>query len=107
GLVASALAAVLLLPRTRPARGPDSLAEEVRKYVAVDTAVVALTHVMLLDGTGAAPAADQTVVIRAGRIAEVGPAARVTVPAGAQTMDLSGHTVSPGLVGMADHPLYP
>jgi len=105
-LFAFALALVSLLPRTLPAQRPDSLAEEVRKYVAVDTAVVALTHVMLLDGTGAAPAADQTVVIRAGRIAEVGPAARVTVPAGAQTMDLSGHTVIPGLVGMHDHLFY-
>ena len=105
-LFAFALALVSLLPSTLPAQRPDSLAEEVRKYVAVDTAVVALTHVMLLDGTGAAPAADQTVVIRAGRIAEVGPAARVTVPAGAQTMDLSGHTVIPGLVGMHDHLFY-
>jgi len=104
--LAFALALVSLLPRTLPAQRPDSLADEVRKYVAVDTAVVALTHVMLLDGTGAAPAADQTVVIRAGRIAEVGPAARVTVPAGAQTMDLSGHTVIPGLVGMHDHLFY-
>jgi len=105
-LLAFALALVSLLPRTLPAQRPDSLAEEVRKYVAVDTAVVALTHVMLLDGTSTAPAADQTVVIRAGRIAEVGPAARVTIPAGAQTMDLSGHTVIPGLVGMHDHLFY-
>ena len=105
-LFAFALALVSLPLRALPAQRPDSLAEEVRKYVAVDTAVVALTHVMLLDGTGAAPAADQTVVIRAGRIAEVGPAARVTVPAGAQTMDLSGHTVIPGLVGMHDHLFY-
>ena len=105
-LFAFALALVSLPLRALPAQRPDSLAEEVRKYVAVDTAVVALTHVMLLDGTGAAPAADQTVVIRAGRIAEVGPAARVTVPAGAQTMDLTGHTVIPGLVGMHDHLFY-
>ena len=105
-LFAFALALVSLPLRALPAQRPDSLAEEVRKYVAVDTAVVALTQVMLLDGTGAAPAADQTVVIRAVRIAEVGPAARVTVPAGAQTMDLSGHTVIPGLVGMHDHLFY-
>ena len=105
-LFAFALALISLPLRALPAQRPDSLAEEVRKYVAVDTAVVALTHVMLLDGTGAAPAADQTVVIRAGRIAEVGPAARVTVPAGAQTMDLTGHTVIPGLVGMHDHLFY-
>src|SRR5947207_6481954 len=88
------------------AQRPDSFTAGVREYIPVDTSLVALTHVMLLDGTGAAPAADQTVVIRAGRIVEVGPAARVTVPAGAQTMDLSGHTVIPGLVGMHDHLFY-
>jgi imidazolonepropionase-like amidohydrolase len=105
-LLAFALGLASLLPRALPAQRPDSLAEEVRKYVAIDTTVLALTHVMLLDGTGAAPAADQTVVIRAGRIAEVGPAARVPIPDGAQTMDLSGHTVIPGLVGMHDHLFY-
>ena len=35
------------------AQRPDSLSEEVRKYVALDTSVVALTHVLVLDGTGA------------------------------------------------------
>ena len=54
-LLAFALALVSLLPRTLPAQRPDSLAEEVRKYVAVDTAVVALTHVMLLDGPAPRP----------------------------------------------------
>ena len=42
------------LPR-RSARTRSS--EEVRKYVAVDTAVVALTNVLLVDGTGARAAA--------------------------------------------------
>jgi len=85
---------------------PDSLSEEFRKYVAVDTSVVALTHVLLVDGTGAAPASDQTIVIRGGRIAEVGPATRVSIPDGAVTMDLGGHTVIPGLIGMHDHLFY-
>jgi imidazolonepropionase-like amidohydrolase len=88
------------------AQRPDSLAEGVRKYVSVDTSVVALTHVLLVDGTGAEPRADQTVVIRSGRIAEVGPAARVKVPDGAVTMDLGGHTLIPGLIGMHDHLFY-
>jgi imidazolonepropionase-like amidohydrolase len=100
------LVLVTLVARTLPAQRPDSLAEEVRKYVAVDTAVVALTHVLLLDGTGGVPAADQTIVIRNGRIAAVGPAARVAIPEGARTMDLGGHTVIPGLIGMHDHLFY-
>lgn len=95
-----------LLPQGLSAQRPDSLAEEVRKYVAVDTPVVALTGVLLVDGTGGAPRPDQTVVIRRGRIAEVGPAAGVRVPDGALTMDLKGHTLIPGLVGMHDHLFY-
>jgi imidazolonepropionase-like amidohydrolase len=105
-LIVIALAFVSLLARALPAQRPDSLADEVRKYVAVDTAVVALTHVQLLNGTGAEPTTDQTIVIRDGRIAEVGPAARVRIPDGARTMDLHGHTIIPGLIGMHNHLFY-
>jgi imidazolonepropionase-like amidohydrolase len=102
------LALILSSLVTHPllAQRPDSLAEEVRKYIAVDTAAIALTHVGLFDGTGGAHKADQTIVVRAGRIAEVGPSSTVRPPAGAQTMDLSGHTVIPGLVGMHNHLFY-
>jgi imidazolonepropionase-like amidohydrolase len=69
--------------------------------------VVALTHVRVIDGTGAPPAEDQTIVISNGKITAVGPAARVTVPQGAQVMALAGKTVIPGLFGMHDHTFYP
>src|SRR2546423_14929606 len=88
------------------AKRPDSLAAQVREYVAVDTSLLALTHVLLVDGTGGAPKTDQTIVIRAGRIATVGPAASVQIPAGARVMDMSGSTVIPGLIGMHDHLFY-
>jgi imidazolonepropionase-like amidohydrolase len=104
--IVSLLAVASLVTNTLPAQRPDSLAEEVRKYVALDTGVVALTHVLLLDGTGTDPKSDQAIVIRNGRIAEVGPAAQVRIPEGAKTMDLGGHTVIPGLVGMHDHLFY-
>src|SRR2546425_7131272 len=68
---------VTLAPAALPSQRPDSLATEVRQYVVVDTAAVALTHVLLVDGTGAGPKPDQTIVIRDGRIAEVGPAGSV------------------------------
>jgi imidazolonepropionase-like amidohydrolase len=88
------------------AQRPDSFTAGVREYITVDTSLVALTHVLLVDGTGAAPKGDQTIVIRAGKIAAVGPAASVQVPAGARVMDMNGSTVIPGIVGMHDHLFY-
>jgi imidazolonepropionase-like amidohydrolase len=88
------------------AQRPDSFIAGVREYITVDTSLVALTHVLLVDGTGAAPKSDQTIVIRAGKIAAVGPAASVQVPAGARVMDMKGSTVIPGIVGMHDHLFY-
>ena len=61
---------------------------------------LALTHVRVIDGTGAAPREDQTVCIAGGKIA-------AACPAGAQQLDLTGKTVMPGLVGMHDHLFYP
>jgi imidazolonepropionase-like amidohydrolase len=76
------------------------------QYVSVSDPVVALTNVTVIDGTGAAPARDQTIVVQGGKIAQVGPAASVHAPAGAKTLDLHGSTVIPGLVGMHDHLFY-
>jgi len=84
----------------------SSLSQQTRQYVSVSEPVVALTNVTVIDGTGSAPKPNQTVVIQNGRIAEVGAASSVKVPAGARTMDLAGSTVIPGIVGMHDHPFY-
>ncbi len=73
----------------------------VQPFVSVDAPVVALTHARVIDGTGAPPREDQTIVVRDGRIAAVG--AKVAVPAGARVVDLAGKTVIPGLVGMHEH----
>lgn len=77
-----------------------------RNWVSVDAPVVALTHVQVVDGTGAAPVADQTIIITGDRITAVGPSASVPVPSGAKVMDLTGHTVIPGIVGLHDHTFY-
>lgn len=68
---------------------------------------VALTHVRVIDGTGAPARAGQTILVRDGLIEAVGNAADITVPAGYETLDLPGHTVIPGLVGMHEHLFYP
>jgi imidazolonepropionase-like amidohydrolase len=75
-------------------------------YISVAEPVVALTHVEIIDGTGAPPIADQTLVIDHGNIASVGPSGSAQIPAGAKVLDLHGHTVFPGLVGMHEHLFY-
>src|SRR5580704_10639811 len=75
-------------------------------FITVNAPVVALQHVRVIDGTGAAPREDQTVVIDHGKIAALGPAALVPAPTGAQAIDLGGNTVIPGIVGMHEHLFY-
>jgi imidazolonepropionase-like amidohydrolase len=75
-------------------------------YVSIRAPTVALRHVEIIDGTGAAPLTDQTLIIINGRIATVGPAAGTTIPAGALLRDYPGCAVLPGLVGMHDHLFY-
>lgn len=47
--------------------------------------------------------ADQTVIVRDGRIAEIGPAAKTKVPAGALQIDGRGKYLMPGLADMHVH----
>lgn len=71
-----------------------------------DGPVIAITHVRVIDGTGARARPDQTVVIQNGSIATVGDASSTTVPAGATVVDGSNKTLIPGLVGMHNHLFY-
>ena len=79
----------------------------VKAYIRVNAPVVALTHVRVIDGTGAAPLEDFTVILSGGRIQAVGRAATTPVPRGAEVLDLTGYSIVPGLVGMHDHMFYP
>ena len=87
--------------------GQSRLSAAVRQFVAVDTAVVALTHARVIDGTGAAPREDQTLIISAGRISSIGPTASTQVPNGARVIDLTGKSVIPGFAMVHEHLYYP
>jgi len=78
-----------------------------QQFVRVEAPVVALTHVRVIEGTGAAPLEDQTIVIADSKIQTLGPSAAANVPSSAQVLDLKGYTVMPGLVGMHDHMFFP
>jgi len=58
---------------------------------------IAITGATVIDATGRAPIQNATIVIRDGRIADVGGAGEVSVPRGATRIDASGRFVIPGL----------
>jgi hypothetical protein len=109
-LAASALAIPAAAQRgtapTTPQQGAGR-GNPLRQFIRTDAPVIALTHVKIFDGTGAAPTDDQTIVISGGKISWMGAAAQAQIPAGAQLMDLTGYTVMPGMVGMHEHMFYP
>ena len=85
GIPGLALAAVLaLLSAAGPARAED---------------VIAFRGVRVFDGTRAIPSA--TVIVRDGRIDQVGPTA--AIPAGAKVVDGDGKTLMPGLIDCHVH----
>src|ERR1041385_1404739 len=86
------------------AQAPQS---DLKQFVRVDSNVVALTHVRIVDGTGAPPMEDQTILIVDGKITEIHPSKDGQVKEGINTLDLNGYTVLPGLVGMHDHMFFP
>ena len=64
---------------------------------------LAISHVTVIDMSGAAPLRDQTVVIAGERIATLGPSGAIAVPRGAQVVDGNGKYLIPGLADMHIH----
>ena len=64
---------------------------------------VVIRNVTVLPMTGAGPTANQSVVIRNGRIAGIGPSAQIGTPDGASVVDGTGKYLIPGLFEMHAH----
>lgn len=63
--------------------------------------MLAITNVRLIDGTGAAPVENCTILIENGKIAAVG--CGIPVPEGANVIHTNGKTVIPGLIDAHTH----
>ncbi len=79
----AAFALAGLLIATAPAAGAQTLA---------------VTGATIIDGTGTRPVTDGVLLIRDGRIAAVGAATAITIPAGATRIDARGKYLIPGLM---------
>jgi imidazolonepropionase-like amidohydrolase len=103
-ILASALAPFLfLLPL---AAQTSELSKTVKQFVRVDAPKIVLTHVRVIDGTGAPAIDDQNVIIEGGKISAIQKGADAPAAAGINVRDLRGYTVMPGIVGMHNHLFY-
>lgn len=92
------MAAAILPPPATPGKA-------VQPFVIAGETRIALTHVRVIDGTGAAPIENRTLLIDSGKIAAI-VAGDAPAPAGYRIIDASGQSVMPGIVGMHDHQFY-
>jgi len=84
---------------------PGTLGPQVQPFVHVAAGQTAITHLRIIDGTGAAPLEDATLVIDGAKITAVQPPG-APVPLGYRVIDGTGETALPGIVGMHNHMFY-
>ena len=65
--------------------------------------VTVLTHATIIEGTGAPPQKDITIVMESGRIRDMGPSPKVPTPPGATVLDLTGKFIVPGIINAHGH----
>ena len=103
---AAAAVAISSIARGAPILAPPpELGPEVQSFVHIPAGQIAITHLRIIDGTGAAPVEDATLLIDGNSIKSVLPSGSA-VPAGYRTLDATGETALPGLVGMHNHLFY-
>ena len=57
----------------------------------------------LIDGSGAQPLANASMIVTDGKITAIGPKNQIKAPAGAQTFDLTGKFIMPGIINLHGH----
>ena len=69
-------------------------------------ATLVLTNGTLIDGSGADPIPNATLLMGGDHILAVGPASRVKIPSGVKVIDLGGATILPGFINAHVHDAY-
>lgn len=95
----------LLLIIATAASAQTTFGPDVQQYIKLNYPTFALTHVRVIDGTGAPAREDQNVVISDGKIQSIEPAS-AGLPLNVKSFDYAGYSIFPGIVGMHDHLYY-
>ncbi|QNP51426.1 amidohydrolase [Hymenobacter qilianensis] len=99
------LSALLLLGSFVPGFA-QQFTPQVQEFIKVQEPSVALVDAKIIDGTGRPALLHQTVLLKQGRIVQVGPVKKVKVPADAKVINCAGKTLIPGLVMLHEHLYY-
>src|SRR5688572_3318793 len=100
-LPGSRFAVLALIALTAACGGATTSAPESAAPSSAD--VLVLRNFTLIDGTGRPPIANAAMVVEGGRVSWAGAAGELKAPAGAQTKDLTGAYVMPGLINVHGH----
>lgn len=82
---------------------PESSSADATAMPALAMPALAIVGATVIDGSGAEPVLDATVVVRDGRIESVGPPGEIEVPADAEVLDAAGKYLVPGLINAHGH----
>ncbi|MBL4802365.1 MAG: amidohydrolase family protein [Emcibacter sp.] len=85
----------------------DKMSEEDRAHVIFSGYDILIENVQLIDGTGAAPRQNMSVLVRNGIIEKVQPSDEVLTQDYVQKIDGTGKTLLPGFVMVHEHMFYP
>ncbi len=84
----------------------QDFSDNVKPFVKFTQSSFAITNVLLIDGTGAAPQHHMTVVVRDGKISHAGPSDHISIADGTYIIDGTGKTLIPGFVMLHEHIFY-
>ena len=84
----------------------QSFSPQVQAFITVDTTLVAITNVTVIDGTGNGIKLNQTITIRDKKIIDIGDSNLIKIPENALKIDGTNKTVIPGLVMLHEHLFY-
>lgn len=93
------------LPALQASAVADNMADvtAMRDVTSAGGGLIVFSGATIITGTDAPPILNGVLVVRDGRIAQVGPRGRVPVPPGARVVDVRGKTIIPGLWDMHAH----
>jgi imidazolonepropionase-like amidohydrolase len=84
----------------------QTLSDNNKKFVAFQQESFAVTNITLIDGKGTAPQTDMTILLKNGKITDIGPSNNLSVPTGTTVIDGKGKTLIPGFVMLHEHIFY-